>query len=522
MKGNLFLNNIDGFLRSRAASRLRKVLQIAFFFLFSLLLALSTVSQESLLLVKALLNASPLFALSNMLSTRALSQGLIFAAVSLMLVLLFGRVWCGWLCPLGTVLDAFPKFRIKIKLPARFKQVKTAFWISTLLLSAAGIQSLLILDPVTIFIRTFSVVVWPFIFHAFRTFDWLARGIPFFEGLWSRFSYSLKLPDVFSFQPSFNGFWIFLFLFAAVYALNMFGSRFWCRNLCPLGGLLAFFSRFSIFKLDLKERCSGCLRCTGTCPVGAIRSDGEMKLDFGECILCLKCLRECRRKEIGISTFSKSRQGIREYLPEKRAFLGSLGISVFSFALFNLESKRLKADLIRPPGATEESLKLKCIRCGACIRACPTGAIQPSLLEAGAEMLFTPLTVLRTGYCDYNCNRCGQVCPYGAIQQLPLEVKQRTSIGKAVIDKKRCLPWSEGTPCIVCEEACPVPQKAIELEERSFINRTGELVKVQVPVVHVCRCIGCGICENKCPVEGASAIRVFREKFVGHSCGKKA
>lgn len=513
------MKNVNDFLKSRAALRLRRSVQFVFLVLFSIFLIFSAVSHKSLLIVKAILNADLLIALSNLISSRAFSFALVYAVAFLMLALLAGRFWCGWLCPLGTVLDVFPRFRLKQRAPEWFGHIKTALWICIILLSAAGVQALLFLDPVTIFVRTFAVVVWPLAFHIYRTVEWLAHRIAFLEAPWMSFSYRLKLPDVFSFQPHFSGFWFFALLFAAIYALNIFGSRFWCKNLCPLGGLLAFFSKFSIFRLRAKEKCSGCLRCSNICPVEAITCvDGRMKVDFGECIFCLKCVQECRRGEMEFSATRITAETGRELLSEKRAFLGALGASLLSFAFFSFEKKGVRADLIRPPGATEESLSLKCVRCGACIRVCPTGAVQPSLLEAGAEMLFTPVIVPRTGYCDYNCNRCGKVCPYGAIPELQLEEKQRTSIGKAVINKKKCLPWSEGKPCIVCEEACPVPNKAIELEEKSFLNEAGELVRVQVPVVHICRCIGCGICENKCPVEGTSAIRVFREEFVEHSC----
>ena len=114
----------------------------------------------------------------------------------------------------------------------------------------------------------------------------------------------------------------------------------------------------------------------------------------------------------------------------------------------------------------------------------------------------------RLGHCDYGCNACGQVCPSDAIPPLSLAHKREAVIGVAVIDRNRCLPWADGVPCIVCEEMCPTPEKAIELQSEG--GGGGEHNGVQKPLVIADRCIGCGICECQCPVEGESAIRIYR------------
>ena len=115
----------------------------------------------------------------------------------------------------------------------------------------------------------------------------------------------------------------------------------------------------------------------------------------------------------------------------------------------------------------------------------------------------------RLGYCNYGCNACGQVCPSHAIPSLDLDVKRQTVIGVAVIDRNRCLPWSGGVPCIVCEEMCPMPEKAIGLEETTVTDSRGQPIVVQRPVVLSELCIGCGICEYQCPVAGRSAIQIY-------------
>ncbi len=123
----------------------------------------------------------------------------------------------------------------------------------------------------------------------------------------------------------------------------------------------------------------------------------------------------------------------------------------------------------------------KCIRCGECIKACPTAAIQPSRVEEGAETFWTPVIVPRTGFCQYSCNACGQACPVAAIPPLPLAEKQVTPIGRAFIDRDRCLPWAQNTPCIVCEEMCPVPQKAILLNNVEVETGDGNRITAAAP-----------------------------------------
>ncbi|MCJ7735014.1 MAG: 4Fe-4S dicluster domain-containing protein, partial [Anaerolineales bacterium] len=149
-----------------------------------------------------------------------------------------------------------------------------------------------------------------------------------------------------------------------------------------------------------------------------------------------------------------------------------------------------------------------CIRCGECSTVCPTNAIQMAVLEGGVEGFWTPVLVLRNGYCDYSCQACGQVCPVEAIPPLTLEEKRKQIIGKAEIDRTRCLPWAENQECIVCEEMCPIPDKAIRLEEIQVISPGGEVKILQRPHVIRRECIGCGICETKCPLTDEAAIRI--------------
>jgi MauM/NapG family ferredoxin protein len=172
---------------------------------------------------------------------------------------------------------------------------------------------------------------------------------------------------------------------------------------------------------------------------------------------------------------------------------------------------RQESFLLRPPGAVEEAeFQRRCVRCGECLKVCIGGALHPAFLQAGATGLWTPLLIPRLGYCEYNCTLCGQVCPTGAIRRLPLEEKKKVIIGLAVFDKNRCLPFARGEECLVCEEHCPTPEKAIVFEEKEVVVN-GISRRLKVPAVIRSRCIGCGICETRCPLEGASAIRVINQ-----------
>ena len=149
------------------------------------------------------------------------------------------------------------------------------------------------------------------------------------------------------------------------------------------------------------------------------------------------------------------------------------------------------------------------------MKVCPTNAIQPALLEAGFEGLWTPLLISRIGYCEYNCVLCGHVCPTGAITPLTIEKKlgrdnpkKPVKIGTAFYDRGRCLPWAMNIDCIVCEEVCPTSPKAIWFENVDVQMRDGKLKRIKRPYMDPNLCIGCGICENKCPVRDRAAVRV--------------
>jgi ferredoxin len=143
------------------------------------------------------------------------------------------------------------------------------------------------------------------------------------------------------------------------------------------------------------------------------------------------------------------------------------------------------------------------------MKVCPTNGLQPTLFQAGLEGAGTPILVPSMGYCDYECNACSQVCPTGAIRSLSLEEKKEIKIGTAYFNKNKCYPWNENLNCLVCEEHCPTPEKSIKFWEVEVLEQeTNRIITVKRPYVVTETCIGCGICEEKCPLKDEPGIRV--------------
>ena len=498
----------------------RKTVQYLTLFIFIALFIWSRQDGGPANIINIPMRMDPLLILAHLVASRTFLTGSALALIVLGLTIVFGRAWCGWLCPLGTILDIFPLNRWRKKRPAPsegWRKVKFDFVIIIFAAALLGNLTLLFFDPLTLLLRTLSVSIWPALDRIVTAIEAGLAHIPAFGEPLAIFDSWIR-PTILPYQPVYyrDGL-LFAAIFLAVILLDLLAARFWCRYLCPLGGALGWLSKLAIFRRRVGMECKGCTLCTEICPTGTINPAKEYNSDPSECTMCLDCLEVCPRGQTRfLPVFSVEKR--TSYDPDVKEALLGVGATVAAIALLKSgqAAKRQSPFLVRPPGVRETNPDVvaftKCTRCNECIRVCPTGGLQPSIFDAGAAGLGSPILVPRLGYCDYSCNACGQACPVQAIPPLDLERKRVQVIGLAYIDQNRCIPWSDRIPCLVCQEMCPLPEKAIQLEEAEVWGVDGQPVTLQLP--HVLReiCIGCGICEYKCPVSGEAAIRIYMPK----------
>jgi len=519
----------------RTARGLRRGVQAASF-LFFLVLAFGTLQRFAPRLpADAFLRFDPLVALGAMLAGRQWLWRLALALATVVATLVVGRVWCGWVCPLGTVLE-YVRFkgarRRARRLPPRLRLAKYVLLVMIVIMAAFGSLTLIVLDPVTLATRTAAAALIPTVDSGVRGVEKLMAHVSWMQGAVEWIDTTARghvLPAV---TPVFTQALFLGLLFAAIVALNLLADRFWCRYLCPLGALLGALAKFTPLRPLVGEGCTSCSRCAAACRLGAIDGGAETRRALGgpdaasplpgdrsdlevvssECTVCLDCLAACPAPEAMRFGLCAGGGPWREYDPARRQFLASAGAGVGLVLLLGAGwwSKISPPRLIRPPGVTDEGRFLAaCVRCGACLDVCPTSGLQPTLDEAGLSGFWTPTLVPRMGACAYHCASCGRVCPTGAIPHLSLGEKRRQAIGAAVIDRNRCLPWSQGKACVVCQEVCPVPRNAINLSGGKLVTQPDGIKEFIVfPSVRADRCIGCGLCEFSCPVAGEAAIVV--------------
>ena len=461
--------------------------------------------------VKIFLDADPLLWLTTALATRSPERLLSLALIIIAATALLGRVFCGWACPLGALNDLAARLGHPRQRPLGWFRLKYLILLFILAASVFTLQPAGFVDPLSLTIRSLALSIYPAFSHAVSAvFDAIyVAQLPVLTDA-SEAVYSLLKKTVLPFRPpQFHQAFFLGALFLGIIGLNLVERRFWCRYLCPLGALLGILSRWALLKRSVSEGCDGCGTCMASCRggMGPVAEDGWK---VSECVACMACDDVCPQAAV---RFGFSRKKARALDLGRRRVVASVAAGIAAVPLVRITplSKAMAADpaLIRPPGALQEADFLRrCAKCGECMKVCLTGGLQPALLEGGFEGLWTPILVSRIGYCEYRCTLCGQVCPTGAIKKLNPEEKAKVKIGLAMIDPGRCLPYSHGIPCIVCQEVCPTPKKAIWLEEAVVRTQSGKEVAVKKPHVDLELCIGCGICETKCPVLGRPAIAV--------------
>ncbi len=450
------------------------------------------------------LRLDPLVAVAVPLAARHWFFTLLPGLAIILLAVVCGRIFCGYLCPMGATLDLVRAVTVRAKrtataLPPALRHVKYLILAGVAGAAVVGLNLSFWVAPIPLVTRLYTLIVHPLLLLAGNT--GLDLGRPVFNTLdVPALSYLSLEPRRFATAYFVAGFFLLLFL------LERIRPRFWCRYLCPAGALLALCS----FRPPLLRRqlsgCVSCGLCRSSCPAGILDEEGNA-LSHGECLVCRTCADVCPQGAIRFGPSAPSEQEKTALspdspLPSRRAFLtaagAGIGLAALEFSsLHSLALPRPRGLIrdeanIRPPGAVPEADFLdRCLRCGMCMRVCPTNALQPAWLLSGASGMFSPVLTPRVGPCEPECAACGAVCPSEALLPLPLAEKQQAKIGTAVVQPDLCLAWAEGHSCVVCQEVCPYG--AIALEQKNG-------AKVPAPVVKSRQCFGCGYCERHCPV----------------------
>ncbi len=469
---------------------LRVASQILFLVAFAVAMVALSLSVVPGPLASGLLALDPLTGIGTALADWTVPRWAWIGVVVLIATAFLGRFFCGWICPLGTLQQAVSwvagparRKRLKLNRYRRWFATKYVLLVVLLVLAAFGADHLGWLDPIPLLHRG------------------VASGLrPLWHG---------------GLAP---GGWVPFAMVLAILLASVWMPRFYCRALCPLGATLGVVARLAPARIRRDgEACSGCTLCAMACQ-GADEPLGDHRVS--ECHVCLNCIDSCSEASLryGLpSPHSNPQRTMPLDVGRRRALVAVAGAAVAAPVLAVAGSGRgaRRHDAIRPPGALDEDAFLaRCITCGACVASCPTGVIASDVGRTGLEGLFTPVLLMRRGWCEPSCIRCGEVCPTGALVELPPRAKQaigepaENRIGTAFLDLGRCLPWAMSTPCIVCEEMCPTSPKAIRLEEVTGTDREGRPVRLQRPWIDPVMCTGCGLCENRCPVGEHAAIRV--------------
>ena len=517
--------------------KVRRIAQVFFAVLFLWFGVASTLGERWHQLrgwpINWFLQLDPLVALGTLLTTRTLYAGLIWALLTISLTILLGRFFCGWVCPFGALhqfVGWVGRRRRKHAERVALNQYRGAqtlkYYLLAALLSAAagGLVAELVRfphDPTAptkfVLATGFSVLAALVIRKLAGTWKRAIGGIAVLVVVWLSLSL-LVLPEKFAASSLQTGLldpipllhrsvnlvllsavnagggsnriyvagWSIALVFFATVLLNLWIPRFYCRFICPLGALFGVLVRWTPWRIGKRHgECRECELCENNCE-GACDPFGKIRLS--ECLLCMNCLKACRQAQMTYGPQRSAAGEIESSGVTRRGFVVAAFAGFASVPAIRLAgnlNQNWTSEVVRPPGAlSEEEFLDRCLKCGQCMRICPTNVIQPALLEAGMEGIWTPILNFRAGTsgCQLNCIACGNVCPTAALRPMSLDEKLGRGefasagpirMGMAFVDRGRCLPWAMDVPCIVCQENCPVSPKAIALREEFQIIRDG-------------------------------------------------
>ncbi len=521
----------------------RRISQVFFLALFFWLCVVSSFGVQWWELrgwpVSWFLHLDPLVALGTLLTTQTIYRDLLWAVFTVVLTILLGRFFCSWVCPFGTMhhfvgyLGKRGKgISGKIAGNRYHKAQSIKYLILVVLLSAAGgtllarfmtqavdglprflILSIVVGAALVIWVKwrggRRKVVAWAFALVAF----WVSVGslVALDRAIVASLQTGLLDPIPLVYRSvnmtllplldstsqalwanprHYEGAWLIGAVFLGALLLNLRTPRFYCRYICPLGALYGILGKYALFRVGKNsDGCPQCGLCEADCE-GACEPTGTMRIN--ECVLCMNCLNDCRHGVITYSTGSSTSGEIASPDLSRRGLVISMASGIVAVPLMRLGGTlgdNWNPEVMRPPGSLAEADFLsRCIKCGQCMRVCPTNIIHPAGLENGTEGLWTPILNFRLGTsgCQLNCVACGHVCPTAAIRPISLDEKRGLNqfaefgpirMGMAFVDHGRCLPWAMDKPCIVCQENCPMSPKAIFVRE-VFITVRGGVFKM--------------------------------------------
>lgn len=456
---------------------LRIISQIIFIVVFFWLFLFSTEA------AKYFIYLDPVAAIHNIFAD-GFSIIILIPFFTILLTIVFGRIFCGWICPLGTI-NHFLSYlgnQNSKDFNSKLQSVKYLILIVLIILLFFGTNLFGVVDPLSLLSRGIASV-YPSILNTFNISQTVSISISYL---------------------------LILFIFFILY-LNFHRNRFFCNILCPLGAILGIISKFSFLKLKINDKCRNCHTCGENC---SYTNSPVKDFNNSECILCFNCEADCKTGKINFGLLNISKNSQSPSMPERRKVIGTIISGLLLGVLLKSESVKIskRKNVVRPPGAIKEEMFLdQCLRCGICTKVCKTGFINPAGLDEGIEILWTPVKNNYSGYCAFECNKCTTVCPTEAISELSIEDKKKFKVGTAVINKNLCYTYSDGISCTACFDACPLKDKAIKMKETNTWNYRGRLTNVKQIYISQEDCIGCGICENACVRKDMPAIFITNE-----------